>query len=84
LGRETCQVRTFRCAARLTTCMGAVNAAPTYKERNMEDILETVKIVNKDDKDGYCIINKCDLKEGDVLFGEDAQKAKKKAKKGKE
>jgi len=44
--------------------------------------IETVKIINKDDEEGYCIINACDLTDDDMLFDKKAQKAREKAQKG--
>ncbi len=40
-------------------------------------IIETVKIVHKQSKTGYAIINKSDQKDGDVIYKEKKQKADK-------
>lgn len=43
-----------------------------------EDICETVEIISKDAPGGICIINKCDLQDGDVLVDKKAEKSRRK------
>ncbi|MFQ5473335.1 MAG: hypothetical protein ACE5FA_10695 [Dehalococcoidia bacterium] len=38
---------------------------------SFEDTVETVKVVREDAPDGFCIINKCDLADDDVIYGEE-------------
>lgn len=45
-------------------------------------LLETVKIKHESSKSGFAIINKSDLKEGDVLYGEETQAEAKEEAKG--
>ena len=33
-------------------------------------MIETVEIVNEDSPCGFVVINKCDMKKGDVVYGE--------------
>ena len=43
----------------------------------MSEILETVQVVREDHPDGFTEINKCDMTDEDVLYGENTPKKKK-------